>query len=184
MDSYKNKYLKYKSKYLQLKEQIGSADTRYLTSSNNARSQLLNLPEMVSSYMFNNVNFDEIKKLTNLDKKTYNNVFVNIEMPVNLKNLVIKSRNDLQVLGKIGIPLGPLEQRSYNGKKFNIENLIIKMQITDNTLNSILTRINNNYLQSLNLVSCSKITDNGLGYLSVLTNLKSLDLSSCNQITN
>jgi predicted transcriptional regulator len=154
--NYQKKYLKYKQKYLELK---GGMDSPV---------GLENIIPYIIPYLDS---LEKIVKFTSTNKalrelKTDNSTIFYI------KTLEIDRPEYLDILG------------TFSDHKINVNEIIISINITDNDLQYILSKIVFDGLQSINLERCYRITDNGLGHLSRLINLKTLYLDNCDHITD
>ena len=163
--TFKNKYLKYKTKYLELKNKTGGAVT----------ISKLNRDNGIDILSFSNLH--EMHAL--LRNKQLWNEYVNSNTPLYLEVLHIDSLETLHILAK------------FPDNKFRIKTLKISINISDYKLMRILLKIRPDLLEirpdsltNIDLTGCSKITDNGLLHLSKVINLTNLNLSECYDITD
>ena len=140
--SFENKYLKYKTKYLELKNKIGGAGRT-----------IADMPIDTNIYSFEFLKLVELDNFVRCSNRKIKELYMDSNTPLYLEVLHIDSQNTLRILAE------------YPDNKFRIKTLKISINISDNKLMHILLKIRPDSLTNIDLTGCSKITNDGLFHL-------------------
>ena len=114
----------------------------------------------ISSYL----SFGELINIALSNRELYNDIFCHSN--ISLDNIIIDSIEDYYKLSKI---------RNRQNNKFIIKNIIVNIEINQDMLKNILSKINVHFVESLQLIH-TNIDNNELQYVSQLKNLQSLSI--------